>query len=235
MNKLYLAWLSVLLLAGCEANNNKQQQKQQAINDSLTVDTSTGGTLNTGETTKSNPVHSFAGSNVDAELAALKEIEIDEATFKKLYSNSRIKKDEFSEKRYIMDKSSPTYVNRNGVFCTLAYKKNELAELYFSIQYYAEDWLFINRMIFNVDGENFNYTPSDFKRDNGDGHIWEWFEESPSTSDYPMLVKLALGKKAKVKYNGSEYYQVAKITKAQQAGIKKILQIYKGVLLGYMP
>jgi len=159
----------------------------------------------------------------------LSSIVVDASMFKKLYRNARKKHDQFSGNTFIYDQSSPRYLNINGIY---AYISKEGNELRFTTQYTSKDWLFIKSMTFNAGGENFDYTP-DFKRDNGDGAIWEWSDEEVAEANLSMLVKIAISKKVKVRYEGDKYYDVATVTRTQQAALKRQLQIYKGLLLRY--
>jgi hypothetical protein len=161
----------------------------------------------------------------------LPKIQVDKSSFKQEYRKLRKKGDEFEKSKFLFDASSPQYVNRNGVFLYI----NEAGPvLRFTIQYSAEDWLFIKNMVFNVDGTNYEYDPSDeFKRDNGEGGIWEWSDEIIGSDQFPMLQAIALGRKVKVKYVGSQYYKIVEISAKQQQAIKHILITYKGLLLGY--
>lgn len=159
-------------------------------------------------------------------LDSLKNVPVTKKSLK-LYYGQAAKGDDFSSDHYYQDKSSSIYVNRNGIFCTVQPIAPAGALMEFHIQYYADDWLFIKDMTFNVDGKNYNYSPDSFNTDNGDGMIWEWSSKLVDEKDLGMLVAIATGKKAKVKYEGSQYYKVVQVTKAQQAAILKMLKLYK--------
>lgn len=161
----------------------------------------------------------------------LSSIVVDAAMFKKLYRNARKKHDQFSGNTFIYDQSSPRYVNINGIYAYIS-KDDSGNTLRFTTQYTSKNWLFIKNMIFNAGGETFNYAP-DFKRDNGDGAIWEWSDEEVPDANLSMLVKIAISKRTKVRYDGDKYYDVVTVTHMQQAALKRQLQIYKGLLLGY--
>ncbi|AYL95803.1 hypothetical protein [Mucilaginibacter celer] len=201
--------------------------------DSLKKDTTK---TDTGTSAQSNDLKkdSTATGDNPANSAVLKQlasIDIDAPTFKKLYAKARKKYDKFSGNTYIHDKSSPQYVNYNGIYAYIAQNGSDFS-LRFSIQYAADDWLFIKKVTFNADGENYTYTP-DFKTDNGDGGIWEWCDDEVYGTDIAMLADIANAKKAQARYDGDKYYKVVNITPMQRAALKKQLQIYKGLLLGY--
>lgn len=83
-------------------------------------------------------------------------------------------KDEFSNVVWVQPKNAPKYRSANGIYCYFALIDNKPQNFRFVFQYYAEDWLFIKNIIFNIDGENYCITPT-MKTDCGyGGKIWEW-------------------------------------------------------------
>ncbi|WP_295791538.1 hypothetical protein [Mucilaginibacter sp.] len=171
-------------------------------------------------------------STLKSKLKELSLIEVDAATFKKLYRNTRRRYDQFSRSTFIYDQTSPRYINVKGIFVYLS-QDTTGNELRLTTQYTADNWLFINSMSFNADGENFNDFSPKFKRDNGQGMIWEWSDEPVPDLNLSMLAKIATAKRAKIRYDGEQYYNELTITAAQKAAIKRQLQVYKGLLLGY--
>ena len=135
------------------------------------------------------------------------------------------KKDEFSTKTWIEPKSAPKYRNRNGVYCYFSTEDGKAgSNLRFVFQYYADDWLFIKSMIFNIDDEIITITP-DMETDNGDGMIWEWFDLKVSkySSDgitEDLIKKIANAQSVKVKMNGRQYYDTRTLSKEQIKSIK---------------
>jgi hypothetical protein len=182
-----------------------------------------------------NDISSHDSTNTNSPNGAiiklLSSIDVDKTTFKNLYKAARIKHDQFSGSTYIYDRSSPQYVNYNAIYAYID-KGSAGSSLRFSIQYTADDWLFIKSVTFNADGQNFDYQPV-FKTDNGKGAIWEWSDQQLDDSQLPMLIKIATSKKVQAKYNGDKYYKVVTVTSLQKAALKKELQIFKGLLLGY--
>lgn len=201
-----------IMLSAC--NNNQDNGKEQSVNDSPAADTATAAAP--------------ATSNYDAALALLKDITVDRATFKQLYTNCRVKGDEFNGK-FLYDKTAPTTPNSNALF---AYLNETTPGLRLVIQYYATQKLAIRSVAFTIDGETFNYSPP-FKTDFGDGHTWEWADELVTNAQLPMLVKLALGKQAQVKFTGAQGQQIKALTPQQLQSLKNMLMLYKGLLMGY--
>lgn len=165
-------------------------------------------------------------------LENLGSVNVEKDSFDKLLRKARKDDDEFQEVSFYYDPTTVKYTNYNSIHCYIS-KAGADVNLRFRLQYNADDWLFIERVIFNIDGENFPYTPQKMDRDNGDGAIWEWFDETVGEEELIILKKLSTAKSAKVKLIGSQYHDIKTITKSQKAAIKNILMLYKGFQLGY--
>jgi len=210
------------------------QGSSYKLSDSTAVDSSS--LHNTNKPTRDTSAVAIAKAEKDSTLKAkLKElslIDVDAATFKKLYRSTRRRYDQFSRSTFIYDQTSPRYINVKGVFVYMS-RDATGNELRLTTQYTADNWLFINSMSFNADGENFSDFSPKFNRDNGKGGIWEWSDEAVPDLNLSMLAKIATAKRAKIRYDGEQYYNELTITAAQKAAIKRQLQVYKGLLLGY--
>ena len=148
------------------------------------------------------------------------------ASLKPLFNE---KKDEFQDNAWVEPKTAPAYRNRNGVFCYFALKNGVAENFRFVFQYYADDWLFIRNMVFNIDGENTTIVPEmDTDCGNG-GMIWEWCDESVGkygSLNENFIKKLANAKSVKVKMNGSQYYDTKTLSAAQIKSIKDTYEYY---------
>jgi len=145
-------------------------------------------------------------------------------THKNLFRTS---KDEFNDVIWYIPKSAPKYVNMNGVYCYFDAKSSNFR---FKFQYHADDWLFIENIIFNIDGENITIVP-DMNRDCGNGgRIWEWCDENinnyRATLNEDFIKKIAHAKIVKIKMNGSQYYNTRVLTAAQIKSIKDTYEYY---------
>lgn len=136
------------------------------------------------------------------------------------------KKDEFSDITWIEPKSAPKYRSMNGTYCYFAKKGEKVENFRFVFQYYADDWLFIESMIFNIDGENITISPSMDTDCGYGGKIWEWCDTQISLE---FIEKLANAKSVKVKMNGSHYYGTRTLTTAQIQSIKNTYDYFKAL------
>ena len=145
-----------------------------------------------------------------------------------------VKKDEFSDYTWVTPKNAPKYRNENGVYCYFATKDSIATPIFrFVYQYYADDWLFIRYMIFNIDGENITIMP-DMKTDCGyGGTIWEWCDESVkydniSGINVDFIKKIVDAKSVKVKMVGerSYKYEIRTLSSYQIKSIKNTYECY---------
>lgn len=153
---------------------------------------------------------------------------IDAVKVKELEPYFTKKADEFSGTTWIEPKTKPKYINQNG-YCLYFEEFDGVAyNPRFLIQYEADEWLFIQKMIFNVDGQNFVFTPKEMQRDNGNARIWEWCDEPATDIEY-LIKKIAYAKSVKIKMEGQQYYKVKKMTPKQIRYFKYSYEYYKAL------
>lgn len=114
--------------------------------------------------------------------------------------------DKLTGKVTYIDKSSPKYVNQNGFFLRIIKSKNEPPRLILDTQYFADDWLFIERFLVVADGKSFEFN-GEFKRDNGGGDIWEWNFRIPETQELEMIKAVIASKQATIRFFGQHYHK----------------------------
>jgi hypothetical protein len=161
-----------------------------------------------------------------------KSVKIDSVKVKELEKFFTLKKDEFSNnnKIWYTPKSAPQYTNRNGIYCYFQTENGMPSNLRFRVQYYNDDWLFFNKIQFSIDDKAYEYIPSDTETDSGNGgYIWEWFDESVTSTDKELLYALANAKNAKMKFIGRQYYDIKTITQEQKLAIKRTLELFNAL------
>ena len=149
------------------------------------------------------------------------------AELDKLSKNFNQKKDEFSDKTWIYPKDRPKYRNRNATYCYFMKQNNEVRNFRFVFQYVNSDWLFIEDLIFNIDGKVFKYTRLDFNTDCGGGRIWEWCDLQ--LTDIDLIRALEKAKSVKIKMNGDKYYDTRTLNSVAITSIKKTIKYYKAL------
>lgn len=128
-------------------------------------------------------------------------------------------------------KHAPKHVDRNGIYLYFGKDDNSIKPLRLRVQYYADEWLFISNVIFNIDGKVFRFIPTKVERDSGNGGmIWEWIDEPiQDESDKELICALINAKSAKMKFNGSQYYKIKAISNAQLTSMRKTLELFNAL------
>lgn len=147
---------------------------------------------------------------------------------KSLKKSFRVKYDDMEEIYWIYDNSSPKFTNSNALYLYIGANKDS-SWLRFRLQHYAEDWLFIEKVIFKIDDYNYELMVSP-KRDNDGGMIWEWVDLGYSDTQIGTIISaLKNCKSAKMRLEGSQYYRDKKITASQIAAFKRIYNLQKSL------
>lgn len=137
--------------------------------------------------------------------------------------------DEFSDTKWVEPQTRPRYTNQNGYCLYFALKEGKATNPRFRIQYEADEWLFIQYMIFNIDGDNITFTPTNMETDNGNGgRIWEWCDESALDLE-PLIKKIAYANTVKIKMVGRQYSKVKTMSSKQIQYFKYSYEYYKAL------
>lgn len=99
------------------------------------------------------------------------------------------------------------------------------------LQYYADEWLFIDRFMIKADGRDFVIDPGDFdiERDNSTD-IWEWYSNpNPTRSELEMVRVVANAKRAVIRYEGKQYYKDRTIGPNEKQKLRRVLAAYEAL------
>lgn len=173
----------------------------------------------------------------ETKLAALgKQVDEAEARYeteqkkKREQALARMRKSTDKVQNYVWyhDPTSPRYLNARGFFVYFgSTPKGRGDNLRWKVQYYADDWLFVEGFTVWVDGHTFEYPNLRFERDNGSGSIWEWHEQAVRPQDLVMLLAVAQSKEAIVRFEGRQYRKDVTITAAQKKALDNVLLAYE--------
>lgn len=142
----------------------------------------------------------------------------------------KVEKDDFSDCEWIYPKSRPAYINTNHVYCYFTkYNDGRVGNFRFRFQYADKNWLFIEKMKFNIDGVNYTLTPN-IKRDHN-ATIWEWCDEGVADNSsngvtWSFVRALAHAKTVKVRLVGMNYEKDKTIPAAQIRAIKEVYEYF---------
>lgn len=178
----------------------------------------------------------FAGTMERAEKDRANEFKIsaviDSSTIARLKPGFRINKDEFDAKgrTWYKPRSAPQYVNMNGLYLYFACQQQMPTSLRLTMQYHADEWLFIRYLQFSIDGKPYKYTPMNLERDSGyGGKIWEWFDDPVNFTNTDIVLALYNAKSAKMRLVGDQYHKEKTITSNQLKEIRNTIDLYRAM------
>lgn len=202
-----------IVLSSCDnVAEKKQKEREKAIADSI-------------QHREAFVRDSIAGA--EARLLAAKNEEIIKNS-KNLFDEEY---DEFQDVVWVAPKVRPRNNNANGMYGIIGMRDGEPMCLFFRFQYANDDWLFVKKMIFNIDGENITISP-EMKRDNNSKGIWEWCNTRVHLMGdvtESFIKKLANAEDVKVKFFGITYTDVRTVDKKYIKALKETYEYYKAL------
>jgi hypothetical protein len=149
----------------------------------------------------------------------------EEARLKAAVSRMTTRHDKLEGVKWYRDRTSPDYNNRNAFFLYFG-EKSSSVWLRWRVQYFAEDWLFIQQFTVYADGVPYEYSGVDFERDHASGDIWEWYDASPTTRDLEMIRAVIASKEATVRFEGRQYRNDRTISAEQKRALQRVLDAF---------
>lgn len=153
---------------------------------------------------------------------------IDSLKIKELKSKFISNVDKYEGKEWIQHVNQPKYRNQNAFYCYFQKQNDIIGNFRFVVQYYDDNWLFIEKLTFLIDGTPIDYVPLQFKKDN-DSNIWEWSDEKVSKYNESLIKAISYAKKVEVKLHGSKYYDERKLSEKTITQIRETYEYYKAL------
>ncbi len=128
------------------------------------------------------------------------------------------------------DKTSPKYNNENGFYIYLGKKEKRKPWLGLSINHFSKDWLFIQQIIIDADGQTYTIEedkPGEFKANEENDGNREWVDRIIKKDNMDMLTSIATSKTVKIKYVGKNTSLNKTLTTAQKKAIANVLDTYQ--------
>ncbi len=210
---------SLFLLQGCgQSENNLRLARQQDSLDKIEED---------------NRMQMFKKETLLKESKKLENDSLRKELLSSASKKMRVKVDDMNEITWYFDKTSPQFVNYNGFFIYVGLGTDRKPFLKLSIQYAADDWLFIDKYIIKVDEKLYTISENSYgeiKTDNGNGGIWEWLSRDVGESELEIIKAVANGTNVKIRFEGKRYYKDKMITEEQKLALKNILSFYESLI-----
>lgn len=128
---------------------------------------------------------------------------------------------------WLYSKLTPKYISGNVLYC---YVGEQSGSAWLRVVYgFAQDnWVFMDRIIFNVDGSlrEFPVSRSDRKTDINDG-IAEWVDWPVEGAEVDFLQSIANSNKTLVKFSGDQKARSFVVTQNQKKALKEVLKYYE--------
>ncbi|NVM63326.1 DNA-directed RNA polymerase subunit RPC12/RpoP [Mucilaginibacter sp. SG538B] len=199
-------------------------EQKTTYSGSIAIDTSM---LNT----QPQPVE--LSETAQASLKKLAAIIVDKKLFKKLIKDSsNITTESAVQATYFRDKNSIVGKPVTGLYAYINCYDIAGCNIYFGCQHINKKPLGLQSLTFVINGKRLRYK-SDFATDSLQHWINEYSEETIYDDKISILLKLVTADKVIVRFNGNKGHDQIILPKDQQDALKRQLQLYKGLLLGY--
>lgn len=107
---------------------------------------------------------------------------------------------------------------------------NTFSPIHIVIDYTDNDWLFIKKLKFLIDGDVIEYRPQKMKTNTlYGGKISEDSDETVTSSNRKLINKLLTADSVEVKLEGSKYYREKILSDVQISNIKRTIALYKAM------
>jgi len=140
-----------------------------------------------------------------------------------LLSKLVVEYDDVRKISFYYDKTSNRNYDTNDVMLYISQRDGGAPQFHLKIHYTSDDWLFIKRYYFVTDGKTSQLVPGKVERDNGSGAIWEWSDAGVDSNVLEIINDIISSKEAKIRYDGTQYYDDRVITNREKTALKNVL------------
>lgn len=168
-----------------------------------------------------------------AEAGKAKETAEAKDKFAREFASLKRERDEVAGITFYYDRNVPMSSVANFFGLYLGVPDKGTPYLRWKFMYTGADWLFIESMVFNIDGEKVGPIEFPFgaiERDNSGGRVWEWRDEALSSDDQILpFVRISASKKTLLRLQGRQYRKDREISSREKAAMLKMLDVYAGL------
>ena len=159
-------------------------------------------------------------------------VKVEPVSLRDVYLNAlRQEKDEVTDDASYKHHDTTKFVNNQSEFyCYFTSTKSAKPKLRLNIQYVANEWLFIRRIIIKADDKTFTLDGlglRDIERDNGDGKVWEWHDRPVGIKEREMLNAVANAKRVILRCEGEQYQKDRELSDAEKRRVFTVLIAYR--------
>jgi hypothetical protein len=153
--------------------------------------------------------------------------------FKAALAQMQVIKDDFTDSIYYADKSGPKFnsASSTALYIYVGARKGGKTSAFLRMQAYGGDYLFIKKVLFKVDGETFQLTPSSDEAETIPGKVeaFDWFDRTMTSTEISLVTWIINSKKTVMRIQGTRNYKDLTITSTQKKALARMLTVYKGL------
>lgn len=107
-------------------------------------------------------------------------------------------------------------------------KNSDKVWLRLYVQYFGDEWLFVNRFTIKAGDQVFEIRPgySEFQRDNSAYSVWEWYDGAVTRKEIEMIQALIAADDPVVRFNGQTYYSDYVVTNTERQAMQNVLDAF---------
>lgn len=133
--------------------------------------------------------------------------------------------DKIEKVTWYKDKSSPSTINANHVHAYIGEKDNT-PWLRLAINFSSDEWLFIQKAIFVIDGEKAAEITGSWERNN-DSTVYEWIDMQVGPTELALLKNIANAKKVTLRLEGRQFRKDRDLRPNEIKAITRVLAAFK--------
>ena len=130
------------------------------------------------------------------------------------------------DNRIIIEKE-PLY-NNDYVVTAKIVINNSSVNLYHTVNYRSQDWLFIKSYKIAIDDKRI-YKQADFNREVLRGEILEWYRYKSTENNLKLIEDIANSNESSIKFYGKDFYNIKDISNYGKKTLNDIIYIYKSL------
>lgn len=141
--------------------------------------------------------------------------------------------DEVEGVTWYKDKAAPKYINTNGIYAYFGVMNdNTVTKLHLKIQYAGDNWIFIRKYVFNIDGVKYEINPGflgaerDMSTNINSPGVWEYHDETLNSHGLELLKAMIDSQKTIMRLSGDQRNKDVTISVNQKAALKRVLDAY---------
>jgi hypothetical protein len=119
--------------------------------------------------------------------------------------------------------------NNQNVMYAYVGERDNVVWLRLRMSYAGPHWLFVESLLFTVDGELFvlDFKTFDWERDQSAARLWEWVDMPVDARTWRLINRIATAKEAMMRYEGHQYYSDREVIDTEKQMLRAVISAYQ--------